>query len=81
MKARCDNACLEKILAIERILQKNPNGITMEQILDKLFIEYGIKAERKGVYNNINALTRFMPICLKRISNNHFYYLQRSEEQ
>ena len=58
---------LYKIIAVERILQRNPNGISLKQIIDKLYDEYGITAERKSIYTNIAVLTRFMPIYTKRI--------------
>ena len=65
---------LEKIIAVERILQTNPNGITLKQIINQLYDRYGITAERKSIYNNINALTRFMPIHTEIRANNKVFY-------
>ena len=70
---------LEKILAVERILQRNPNGITVRQIIDKLENEYGITAKRKSIYANICCLTRFMPIFMEKKGNKTFYCIQRSD--
>jgi hypothetical protein len=72
---------LEKIIAVERILQRNPNGITTMQIIDKLYDEYGITADRRSVYTNIYVLTRFMPIYTVRKWNTTFYCLQRSDTE
>ena len=58
--------CQYKILAVERILQENPNGVTVKEILLKLDYEYGAKAERKAIYNNIDVLGWFLPIQVSR---------------
>ena len=57
---------LYKILAVERILQDNPSGVTTKQIIHKLDNLYGIKAERKSIYTNIAVLTRFFNIQCKK---------------
>jgi hypothetical protein len=72
---------LGKIIALEHILQSSPNGVTMPQILDRLDNEYGITADRKSIYNNINVLTRFMPIYTEKRQNKFFYCLQRSDNE
>lgn len=66
---------LTKILAVERIIQSNSNGVTINRILDLLDNLYGIKAERKSIYSNIAILTRFMPINTKKTGNTVLYYL------
>ena len=73
MKTR--SSPLEKIIAVERILQRNPNGITTQQIIDKLYDEYGIMADRRSVYTDIYVLTRFMPIYTVKKRNMFFYCL------
>lgn len=67
---------LGKILAVERIIQDNPYGITTNEIIDKLDNYYGIKAERKSIYENIAVLTRFMPINVFRANGKYFYCLE-----
>lgn len=46
-----------KILVIEHLLQGTGESriVTMQEILDKL-LEYGITAERKSIYDDIEAL-------------------------
>ena len=79
MKTRSCSTHLEKIIAVERILQRNPNGITTPQIIDKLYDEYGITADRRGIYNNINVLTRYMPIYTERRGQATLYCLDWSD--
>ena len=69
---------LYKILAVERIIQDNPYGITTKEILDKLDKLYGIKAERKSIYENIAVLTRFMPIDVFKANGNNVYCFQKN---
>ena len=66
-----------KILAVERILQNNPNGLTLNQIVNMVDNYYGLKIERKSFYNYINILTRFMPIQVERKGNKFVYFLER----
>lgn len=81
MKNRSHSVHLEKIIAVERILQRNPNGITTNQIIDRLYDEYGITAYRRSIYNDIYVLTRFMPIYTERRGYLTFYCLQRSDTE
>lgn len=78
MKGKFD--CQYKILAVERILQGNPNGVTVKKIIEKLDYEYGVKAERKAIYHNIDTLGFFLPIRRKRNGNEHIYYIANLKE-
>lgn len=71
---------LERILAVERIVQASPNGITVKQIIEKLEKNYGIAAERKSIYNVINELTKFMPINTKKVNHTSIYYLEVNDD-
>lgn len=71
---------LEKILAVERIIQASPNGITVKQIIEKLEKTYGITAERKSLYSNIAELTKFMPINTKKVNHTSIYYLEVNDD-
>ena len=54
------NNTKERILAVERILSNKPK--TAEEILICLENRYGILAERKAIYDDIAALTRYMNV-------------------
>lgn len=69
---------LTKVLAVERIMKQYPYGITVGQIIYLLEKKYDIKVERKGIYNNIAALTRFMKID-KFKANGQTYFCTREE--
>lgn len=71
----------EKILAVERILLRNPYGISTQEIIGRLDNEYGIKAERKSIYSDIAILTRFMPIDVYRGDNNRNLYFIRTRSE
>lgn len=62
-----------KILALERMfLRMRP--LTMKQILDVLNYEYGIEAERKSIYADIQELTYFLPIVKRQMGRNGTIY-------
>lgn len=73
--------CQYKILAVERILQDNPNGVTVKQIIEKLDYEYGVTAERKAIYRNIDVLGWFLPINVRKNGSANIYYVERFKEK
>lgn len=69
-----------KILAVERLILRNPNGISTNEIIKEFRIQYGIAAERKGIYSNIATLTRFLPINKRNDEHkNNIYFLDVKE--
>lgn len=66
-----------KILAVERILQENPKGLTVKEIIKKLDYEYGVKAERKAIYNNMYVLGWFLPIRVRKHGIENIYYIEQ----
>ena len=70
-----------KILVIEHLLQGTGESriVTMQEILDKL-LEYGITAERKSIYDDIEALREFgLDVQYKR-GRPGGYYLAGGQE-
>lgn len=50
-----------RVLDLERMFQSR-EPMTMQQIIDRLYMRYDITVERKSVYADIQALTMFLPI-------------------
>ena len=69
----------ERILALERILQK-VKRMTLSHMVDELYSRYGIIAAKKVVERDIDALTIFMPIEEEE-SNGTVYYRLVSDEE
>ena len=70
-----------KILVLEHLLQGTGESriVTMQEILDKL-LEYGITAERKSIYDDIEALREFgLDVQYKR-GRPGGYYLAGEQE-
>ena len=71
-----------KILVLEHLLMKTSESqiVTMQEILDKL-IEYGITAERKSIYDDIEALREFgLDVQYKRGRPGGYYLVNASVE-
>lgn len=71
-----------KILVLEHLLMKTSESqiVTMQEILDKL-IEYGITAERKSIYDDIEALREFgLDVQYKRGRPGGYYLVNGSTE-
>lgn len=48
-----------RLLAVEKFLKDNPQGVTIKQILSYLEYQFNITADRKSIYDDINVLTLF----------------------
>lgn len=68
-----------RILALERIFQNNKQ-LTLADISDKLWSQYGITAERKTLYDDIAALTRFLPIRTEKKGHTYFYINEMEQD-
>lgn len=55
----------ERILAVERILLRR-KSVSTQELRSALLNEYGIDVDRKSIYDDMAALTRFLPIELER---------------
>ena len=64
-----------RLLAIERIVKENPNGVTVKMILNVLKSRYDIDTERKTVYSDLAALT-FLPIKKEHFGKTQIYKLR-----
>lgn len=47
---------------VQKILVENPYGISVKEIIEELKQKYGIKAERKAIYDYIKAISQTIPI-------------------
>lgn len=65
----------ERTLAVERIIAENKQ-VTMRNIKDILFNLYGIEADRRSIYDDINALTKYMPITTQNKFGKFYYCLE-----
>lgn len=64
-----------RLLAIERLFLKEKK-LKMKTIQKKLFDNYNIKAERKAIYKDIEALSQFYKITKRRIQSDCVYILE-----
>ena len=67
-----------RLLAVERMIILNEGGLTLGQMKDKLANKYGIEVDRKTLYDDINALTRFLGIKKEKRGKYFFYYIRRN---
>ncbi len=65
----------ERILAVERILQRQRAGVSTAEILGALEREYDIVADRKSIYDDISVLTKYLPIDIVGRGANFRYVL------
>ena len=48
-----------RLLAVNKLLHDNPDGLSMKEIIRKLDCLYKIKGERKAIYSDLNTITYF----------------------
>ena len=62
-----------RILAVNKLLHEYPNGLSIKEILDKLHNIYNISANRKTIYDDLNAITYY---CDLQITKEHKYKIE-----
>ena len=62
-----------RILALENILKNHPSGLTIKQIKSILYMQYGISVDRKTLYDDLAAITRFYNLQVLGASNKTAY--------
>ena len=65
-----------RILAIERML--SDKGITVKEIIEKLENQYSISADRKTIYDDLNALTFFLPLVQEKKGVRNVYFIEQA---
>ena len=69
----------DRILAIERRFQTG-KPLTTPRIIEKLYLEYDIKVDRKTIYDDIAVLTKYMMIEQYGVGRGTYYQLATYEE-
>jgi len=64
-----------RLLAIERMFQTG-TPLNARMIINKLSMEYDIQAERKTIYDDVAALTMFLPIDIVELGGRKYYQLK-----
>lgn len=67
----------ERILAVERIVSHH--YITVPQIIRRLDNVYGIKAERKSIYQDLAVLTTFVPLNRIQHGGQTYWMIEKVE--
>lgn len=75
---RCREGGKERILAVERMFQTG-KPLTAPKIIEKLYLEYDIKVDRKTIYDDIAVLTRYMMIEQYGAGRSSYYQLATHE--
>lgn len=65
-----------RLLAVERMFQTG-RPLNARMIINKLDMEYDIRAERKAIYDDIAALTMFLPIDIVELGGRKYYQLTK----
>lgn len=67
-----------KIMRIKQIFEEYSDAdhpITVEQIIELLYSQYGITAEQKSIYRDINELINSKVLDIEHTGKSKFYYL------
>jgi Fe2+ or Zn2+ uptake regulation protein len=67
-----------RVLLIERLLRRNPQGLTVPEILAALE-RNNISANRKTIYDDLAILTLLYPVDVRREGMRTIYFLLESK--
>lgn len=66
-----------RLLGVEQILLNNPHGVSLKSILDILNYTFDIQADRKAIYGDLQALTRFYDLqVVKKFRGDVLYKME-----
>lgn len=65
-----------RLLAVEQILLNNHYGISLKSIKDILDYRFEIKSDRKAIYDDIYALSRFYDVQMIARGNTVIYKME-----
>ena len=65
-----------RLLATEKLLRDNPQGMTLKQIVAYLDLQFNISVERKTVYDDVHCLTLLYDVQIIRKNGKTIYVMR-----
>lgn len=78
MKVRSD--VRDRILYIYDLLRTRTEGLTVKEMIDEIYADFGIYVDRKTIYQDIDAISLYLPIIKERRGSRTYYRRMQKED-
>lgn len=70
----------DRVLYVYDLLNSHPEGITIKDIIQEIYADFGVYVNRKSVYKDIEAVSLYLPILKEKRSDHKTYWRKMKEE-
>ena len=64
----------DRVLYVFDLLRTNPQGLTVQDIINEIYADFGVKVNRKSIYKDLDAIGLYMPIISERRRDKKIYW-------
>lgn len=70
----------DRVLYVFDLLRTNPQGLTVKDIINEIYGDFGVKVDRKSIYKDLDAIGLYMPIISERRNDKKIYWRTMRKE-
>lgn len=78
MKVRSD--VRDRILYVYDLLRTRTEGLTVKEMIDEIYADFGIRVDRKAIYQDIAAISLYLPIIKERRGKQVYFRRMQKED-
>ena len=56
----------DRVLYVYDLLNRRPEGITVKEIIQEIYGDFGVYVDRKSIYKDLEAISLYLPLVNER---------------
>lgn len=80
MIAKVRSDVRDRILYVYDLLRTRTEGLTVKEMIDEIYADFGIRVDRKAVYQDIAAISLYLPIVKERRGKQVYFRRMQKED-
>lgn len=69
----------DRILYVYDLLRTRTEGLTVKEMIDEIYADFGIRVDRKAIYQDIAAISLYLPIIKERRGKQVYFRRMQKE--
>ena len=70
----------DRLLYVQDLLRTRTEGLTVREMIDEIYADFGIYVDRKSVYQDIAAISLYMPIVKEKRGKQTYFRRMLKED-
>ena len=70
----------DRILYVYDLLRTRTEGLTVKEMIDEIYADFGIRVDRKAIYQDIAAISLYLPIIKERRGKQVYFRRMQKED-